>query len=109
MGVGGMDIAPISDRARKVFPYSIECKIRKQLPSLLSMSDWKELDKWMAQAADNSDGLIPIVVFRANRSDTFVVIEKSFAPINAKYEMACFGPSDMIIRLDDFLESLHED
>lgn len=65
MGESGEDIK-LSPAARKLFPYSVECKNTEKL------NIWSALE----QAETNTkDGLNPIVFFRRNRSKTYVVME----------------------------------
>lgn len=65
MGESGEDIK-LSPAARKLFPYSVECKNTEKL------NIWSALE----QAETNTKaGLHPIVFFRRNRSKTYVVIE----------------------------------
>lgn len=65
MGESGEDIH-LSPAARKLFPFSTECKNQE------SLNIWKALD----QAKENApEGSTPIVVFKRNRSETFVAME----------------------------------
>lgn len=62
MGESGEDLK-LSPAARKLLPYSIECKNQEKL------NIWSALK----QAEDNcKDGLTPAVVFRRNNSETYV-------------------------------------
>lgn len=65
MGESGEDIK-LSPAARKLFPYSVECKNTEKL------NVWSALE----QAEINTkNGLHPVVFFRRNRSKTYVVLE----------------------------------
>ena len=64
MGESGEDIL-LSPAARKLFPFSVECKNQEKL------NIWSSLE----QAETNSGNHIPIVIFKRNRSKTFVALE----------------------------------
>ena len=64
MGDSGEDIQ-LSPAARKLIPYSIECKNQEKL------NIWSSLE----QAEDNSKESIPVLIFKRNRSKTYAVIE----------------------------------
>ena len=64
MGASGEDIL-LSPAARKLFPFSVECKNQEKL------NIWSSLE----QAETNSGNHIPIVIFKRNRSKTFVALE----------------------------------
>ena len=64
MGDSGEDIL-LSPAARKIFPFSVECKSQQRL------SIWEALE----QAEDNSGNHIPLLVFKRNRSKTYAVLE----------------------------------
>ena len=64
MGDSGEDIL-LSPVARKVFPFSVECKNQEKL------NIWSALE----QAEDNSGNHIPLVIFKRNRSKTYAVLE----------------------------------
>ena len=64
MGDSGEDIQ-LSPAARKVIPYSIECKNQEKL------NIWSALE----QAEDNSKESTPVLIFKRNRSKTYAVIE----------------------------------
>ena len=66
MGMSGEDIV-LSPAARKLIPFSFECKNQETLPL------WKSL----AQAEENSNGRTPILVIKRNRSKVYAVIEYS--------------------------------
>lgn len=63
MGQGGMDVQ-LSEAARELFPYAVECKSRK------SMAIYNDYD----QAASNADDLIPLVVVKGNRKPPLVAM-----------------------------------
>jgi hypothetical protein len=64
MGDSGEDIQ-LSPAARKLIPYSIECKNQEKL------NIWGALE----QAEDNSKESTPVLIFKRNRSKTYAVIE----------------------------------
>jgi len=65
--VGGEDII-LSERAKKVFPFSVECKNQERVKI------WDAI----AQAEKNAeDDRTPIVVFSRNNAPTYVAIEFS--------------------------------
>ena len=64
MGDSGEDIL-LSPAARKLFPFSVECKNQEKL------NIWSSLE----QAEINSDKHIPLVVFKRNSSKTYAVLE----------------------------------
>ena len=64
MGDSGEDIL-LSPAARKLFPFSTECKNQEKL------NIWSSLE----QAEDNAWKHIPLVVFKRNRSKTYAVLE----------------------------------
>ena len=73
MGESGEDIK-LSPAARKIIPYSIECKNQEKL------SIWEALN----QAEENSGDYPPVLIFKRNRSKTYAVIniEKFIELIN---------------------------
>ncbi len=64
MGVNGVDIQ-LSPAAKKLIPYSIECKNQEKL------SIWSALK----QASLNAGQFVPALIFKRNRSKIYVVIE----------------------------------
>jgi hypothetical protein len=64
MGASGADIL-LSPAAKRLFPYSIECK------NVESINIWKAI----AQAAASAKGLNPMVVFRKNSTPKWVAVE----------------------------------
>ena len=64
MGDSGEDIL-LSPAARKLFPYSVECKNQEKL------NIWSALE----QAEENSGKHLPLVIFKRNRSKTYAVLE----------------------------------
>ena len=64
MGESGEDIL-LSPAARKLFPFSTECKNQEKL------NIWSSLE----QTETNSGKHIPIVIFKRNRSKTYVALE----------------------------------
>lgn len=71
MGAGGMDVK-LSAKARKVFPFSVECKNTERL------NVWKAYE----QATFNSRGLTPLAVIKKNHTQPLVVVDaKTFFKI----------------------------
>ena len=64
MGDSGEDIL-LSPAARKLFPFSVECKNQEKL------NIWSALE----QAEENSGNHIPLVIFKRNRTKTYAVLE----------------------------------
>ena len=64
MGDSGEDIL-LSPAARKLFPFSVECKNQEKL------NIWSSLE----QAEENSGKHTPLVIFKRNRSKTYAVLE----------------------------------
>jgi len=64
MGESGEDII-LSPAARDLIPFSFECKNQERL------NIWESL----SQAEDNSGNNIPAVVFKRNRSNTYIALE----------------------------------
>ena len=64
MGMGGEDIV-LSPMAKKLIPYSFECKNTERL------NLWKSLE----QCEDNSEDRTPILIIKKNRSKVYAVIE----------------------------------
>ena len=64
MGMPGEDIV-LSPAARKLIPYSFECKNQERL------SIWEALN----QAEENSGDSNPVLIFKRNRSKTYAVLE----------------------------------
>ena len=64
MGESGEDIL-LSPAARRMFPFSVECKSQEKL------SIWSSLE----QADDNSGDHTPLLIFKRNRSKTYAVLE----------------------------------
>ena len=73
MGESGEDIN-LSPAARKLIPYSFECKNQEKL------NIWDSLN----QAEENSGDYDPVLIFKRNRSKTYAVvnIEKFIELIN---------------------------
>jgi hypothetical protein len=63
MGESGEDIK-LSNSARRKFPFSVECKAQEKL------NIWDSLK----QAEDNSNSHTPILIFKRNRSKTYVTL-----------------------------------
>jgi len=64
MGDSGEDIL-LSPAARKLFPFAVECKNQERL------NIWESLE----QAETNAGQHIPLVVFKRNRSKTYISME----------------------------------
>ena len=64
MGESGEDIK-LSPAARKLIPYSFECKNQEKL------NIWNSLE----QAEQNAGKHIPLLIFKRNRSKTYAVLE----------------------------------
>jgi hypothetical protein len=64
MGDSGEDIL-LSPAARRLFPFSVECKNQEKL------NIWSALE----QAEENSGDHSPLVIFKRNRSKTYAVLE----------------------------------
>ena len=64
MGDSGEDIL-LSPAARKLFPFSVECKNQEKL------NIWGALE----QAEENSGDHAPLVIFKRNRSKTYAILE----------------------------------
>ena len=64
MGDSGEDIL-LSPAARRVFPFSVECKNQEKL------NIWGALE----QAEENSGNHTPLVIFKRNRTKTYAVLE----------------------------------
>jgi len=64
MGMSGEDVV-LSPAAKRVIPYSFECKNKERLDL------WKSLE----QAESNSQERNPVLVFKRNRSKVYVAIE----------------------------------
>ena len=64
MGAGGEDIQ-LSPEARRVFPFSVECKSRETISPYA----------WWEQAKANAGGHYPLLVIKQNRSKPLVVLD----------------------------------
>ena len=64
MGESGEDIL-LSPAARRLFPFSVECKNQEKL------NIWGALE----QAEENSGDHTPLVIFKRNRTKTYAVLE----------------------------------
>ena len=64
MGMSGEDIV-LSPAAKKLIPYSFECKNKERL------NIWQSIE----QCEDNSNGSIPVVVIKRNRSKVYAIME----------------------------------
>ena len=64
MGETGRDIK-LSTEAQEQFPFAVECK------NVEKLNIWSALK----QAEENAGELTPIVVFKRNRSETYLVIQ----------------------------------
>ena len=64
MGDSGEDVL-LSPAARKLFPFSVECKNQEKL------NIWSSLE----QAEENAEKGKPVLVFKRNRSKTYAVLQ----------------------------------
>jgi len=64
MGDSGEDVL-LSPAARKLFPFSVECKNQEKL------NIWSSIE----QAESNSSNHTPLVIFKRNRTKTYAVLE----------------------------------
>ena len=64
MGDSGEDIL-LSPAARRLFPFSVECKNQEKL------NIWSSIE----QAENNSGNHPPLVIFKRNRTKTYAVLE----------------------------------
>ena len=64
MGESGEDIK-LSPAAQKIIPLSFECKNQERL------NIWSSLE----QAEDNCNGRVPVLIFKRNRSKTYITIK----------------------------------
>ena len=64
MGAGGEDLI-MARAAREKFPYSIECKNQEKI------NIWSSLEQAKGNAGDHK----PLLVFKRNRSKTYVALE----------------------------------
>ena len=67
MGAGGEDLM-FSSQARKVFPYSVECKNQE------SLNVWKSYE----QAQANSGVYEPLLVIKKNRKQPLIVMDAKY-------------------------------
>tara|TARA_Y100000004_G_scaffold57889_1_gene64486 strand:+ start:6585 stop:6950 length:366 start_codon:yes stop_codon:yes gene_type:complete len=77
MGMGGEDIV-LSPTAKKLIPYSFECKNTERL------NLWASLK----QCEDNCEGRDPVLIIKRNRSQVYAVIkfDSFLKTIREKYE-----------------------
>ena len=66
MGQSGIDIL-LSSRARDLFPFAVECKNQEAL------NIWEALKQ--AEANGKKERMVPLLVFKRNRTKTYVAIE----------------------------------
>ena len=75
MGMSGEDIV-LSPAARKLIPYSFECKNKERL------NIWQSIK----QCEQNSSGSIPVVVIKRNNSKIYAIMEfDEWLEIASKY------------------------
>ncbi len=78
MGRPGEDVQ-LSDKAKEVFPYSIECKNQERMKYLLNAYE---------QAVVNSNNLEPLVVIKINNKKPLVIIDAEyFIKLQSKKEI----------------------
>lgn len=63
MGAQGIDVQ-LSDKARELFPFAVECKSYARIA----------VYQWWKQAKDNAKELSPLLVIKQNRSEPLVII-----------------------------------
>ena len=63
MGDSGEDVL-LSPAARKLFPFSVECKNQEKL------NIWSALE----QTENNSNNHVPLLIFKRNRTKTYAVL-----------------------------------
>jgi len=68
MGRPGEDVQ-LSDKAKEIFPYSIECKNQERMKYL-----WEAYE----QAISNSKNLEPLVIIKINKKKPLVVIDAEY-------------------------------
>ena len=68
MGRPGEDVQ-LSDKAKKIFPYSIECKNQERMKYL-----WEAYE----QAISNSKNLEPLVIIKIKKKKPLVVIDAEY-------------------------------
>lgn len=68
MGESGIDIK-LSESARKIFPYGIECKNQEKI------SIWGAIDQ--CESNSQAENLTPILIFKRNRTEPYAVIKLS--------------------------------
>ena len=66
MGENGEDIK-MSPRAKRLFPFSVECKARKSFVGYT----------WFDQAVTNAGDLTPLLVVKADRKEPLVIMKLS--------------------------------
>ena len=64
MGDSGEDVL-LSPAARKLFPFSVECKNQEKL------NIWSALE----QTENNSNNHVPLLIFKRNSTKTYAVLE----------------------------------
>lgn len=64
MGASGEDIQ-LSPAARKLFPFSVECKARESIA----------VYAWYEQAKSNAKGSVPLLVIKQNHSKPLVLLD----------------------------------
>ena len=64
MGDSGEDVL-LSPAARKLFPFSVECKNQEKL------NIWSALER----TENNSNNHVPLLIFKRNRTKTYAVLE----------------------------------
>jgi hypothetical protein len=94
--------------AQQFFPFSIECKHHKDLNlsiESIARGKWSKLQNiFTDQCAPVAEkkGLLPIVVFKANRTDAYVLFQREQMDIDfVSFLIIC--EKWLIMRFDDFL------
>jgi hypothetical protein len=105
MGQAGFDIVCLTEKARRFFPYNVECKSRKTLPNPLG--GWGELVKWFNQARLHPCVGTSIVVFKANRSAPYVLLKKYSRLFDTDdFPFLCVKGDLILMDFENFLEDL---
>jgi hypothetical protein len=94
----------MSPAARRVFPFSVECKHRKTWKLTLD-KETAEVRTWKQQAtrAAQRSKLTPLLVIRGNATDIYCALPRIHAP--AEMDCACVAMADgwVLLRFRDFL------
>lgn len=97
----------ISKRLRRLFPFSVECKFVRRLLWSVLFSNRKSKQHWsvwweQAKIA-SSRQCPPILIFRENRGEVFVILRaeaSSFVMFNTRASVRINGENLVLVRLD---------